>query len=194
MLLLYAIVIGLLAGRLAGGRVRHLEAVHLTWWGLALVGLAVQLVLFAPPVAERIGAAGTAIYVASTLAVLAALFRNLDQPGFTLIAIGAIANLIPVLANGGAMPSDPSAWLALTGSAELPTAAFSNSVLIGPETNFPFLGDVFVLPRPWPLANVFSIGDVLIGIGAVWFLVRAMRGPSERRAPDQLPSPTTASR
>jgi hypothetical protein len=193
-LLLYAIAIGLLVGRLAGGRVRDLERVQITWWGLAIGGLLVQLVLFAPPVADRIGAVGPAIYVLSTIAVLAALMRNLEQPGFTLIAIGAVANLIPVLANGGAMPSDPAAWLALTGTAELPVPGFSNSVLIGPETNFPFLGDVFVLPRPWPLANVFSIGDVLIGIGAAWFLIRAMREPAESRAHDQLPSPTTASR
>jgi hypothetical protein len=32
-----------------------------------------------------------------------------------------------------------------------------------------------VLPRPMPFANVFSIGDVLIGSGAVVFLVRTMR-------------------
>ena len=42
----------------------------------------------------------------STLAVLAALMRNLEQPGFTLIAIGGVANLIAILANGGAMPSE----------------------------------------------------------------------------------------
>jgi hypothetical protein len=194
MLLLYAIAIGLLVGRLAGGRVRNLERVHITWWGVAVAGLVVQLVLFAPPVAERIGPAGPPLYVISTIAVLVALLRNLDRPGFTVIAIGAVANLIPVLANGGAMPSDPEAWLALTGAAELPISGFSNSVLIGPETNFPFLGDVFVLPRPWPLANVFSIGDVLIGVGAAWFLIRAMRGPSESPVAEQLPTPTPASR
>jgi hypothetical protein len=194
MLLLYAIAIGMIVGRLLGGRVRNLERVHIKWWGVAVSGLLVQLVLFAPPVAERIGSAGPPIYVLSTLAVLAALMRNLEQPGFTLIAIGAIANLIPILANGGAMPSDPDAWLTLTGVAQLPTTAFSNSVLIGPETNFPFLGDVFVLPRPWPFANVFSIGDVLVGIGATWFLIRAMHGPSTSRLPDPLPTPTVASR
>jgi hypothetical protein len=194
MILLYAIAIGLLLGRLAGGRVRDLERVHLTWWGVALAGLGVQLVLFAPPVAERIGSAGVPLYVGSTLAVLAALLRNLEQPGFTLIAIGAVANLIAILSNGGAMPSDPDAWLALTGVAALPVNHFSNSVLIGPETNFPFLGDVFVLPRPWPFANVFSIGDVLVGIGAAWFLIRSMRGPSQPRVPDHLPAPTIAGR
>ena len=55
---------------------------------------------------------------------------------------------------------------------------FSNSVLIGPDTSFPFLGDVFVWPRPLPLANVFSIGDAVIAVGAVVFLVDRMRRPA----------------
>ena len=178
MLLLYAIAIGLLIGRLAGGRVGNLERVQITWWGLALGGLMVQLVLFTPFVAERIGAAGSPIYVISTLVVLAALCRNLTQPGFPLIAVGAVANLVAILTNGGAMPSDPVAWMALTGKPELPVTGFSNSVLMGPGTNFAFLGDIFVFPRPLPFANVFSIGDVLIGVGAGWFIIRAMRQPS----------------
>ena len=66
------------------------------------------------------GAEGPVIYVASTLAVLAALLRNLALPGLAIIAVGAILNLVPVLANGGAMPSAPEAWLALNGVAELP--------------------------------------------------------------------------
>jgi hypothetical protein len=33
-----------------------------------------------------------------------------------------------------------------------------------------------VLPHPFPFANIFSIGDVAIGIGAVIFLVAAMKG------------------
>ncbi|CAN5857132.1 DUF5317 domain-containing protein [soil metagenome] len=178
MLLLYSIAIGLLIGRLAGGRIHHLEGARFTWWQLALAGLAVQLVLFAGPVASRVGALGPAIYVASTLVVMAALLRNLGQPGFVVIAAGATLNLVAVIANGGAMPSSPEAWMALNGVPELPVTHFSNSVLIGPDTPFAWLGDVFVFPRPLPLANVFSIGDVLIAVGAVIFLVFAMRGRS----------------
>lgn len=180
MLLLYSIVAGLAIGRLAGGRVRNLEGVDFTWWQLALAGLTVQLVLFAGPVAERVGSEGPLIYVASTLMVMAALLRNLALPGVAVIAVGGILNLVPIIANGGAMPSAPEAWLALDGVATLPVSHFSNSVLIGPETLFPFLGDVFVWPRPLPLANVFSIGDAVIAVGAVVFLVAAMRRPMQR--------------
>lgn len=183
MLLLYSIAAGLIVGRLLGGRVRNLEHVHFVWWQLALAGLFVQLVLFAGPVEERVGPEGPAIYVLSTLAVMVALLRNLRLPGLAIIAVGATLNLVPVLANGGAMPSAPEAWLQLTGVAALPVTHFSNSVLIGRDTLFPFLGDVFVFPRPLPMANVFSIGDAVIALGAVVFLVGAMRRTGEPRPP-----------
>ena len=73
------------------------------------------------------------------------------------------------------MPSDPAAWLTLTGVAAVPTDDFTNSVLMGPGTALPWLGDVFVLPRPIPLANVFSVGDVLIALGIAWCVARSMR-------------------
>jgi hypothetical protein len=179
-LLLYAIAAGLLIGRLLGGRVRYLESVHLAWWPLALGGLVVQIVLFADPTAERIGSAGPAIYVASTLVVLAALLRNVALPGLAIIAVGAVLNLLPILANGGLMPSSPEAWLALTGEPRLPVSGFTNVVLSAPDTAFAYLGDNYVWPRPLPLATVFSIGDAVIALGAIVFLVAAMQPPGTR--------------
>ena len=185
MILLYAIAAGLLAGRLTGGRIEALGTTRIAWLPVALGGLLIQALLFSSPVATRIGDAGPAIYVGSTLAVFAALLRNLRSPGFALIAVGALCNLVAILANGGAMPSSPDAWLALDGVARVPAGEYTNSVLAGPATAFPWLGDIFVLPRPIPLANVFSIGDVLIGLGAIRYQVVAMHRP----LPDGRPTP-----
>jgi hypothetical protein len=114
--------------------------------------------------------------VLSTVAVLMALVINLRQPGFWLIIIGALANFTVIVLNGGQMPASPDAWAALTGIAAVPTTEFSNSVLAGPHTVFAFLGDNFVLPEPFPFANVFSIGDVLIGAGGGLFVYQQMHG------------------
>ena len=191
MLLLYSIAAGLLIGRLLGGRVRNLERVRFAWWQLALVGLLVQLVLFADPIQARIGAAGPPIYVASTLAVLAALLRNVRYPGLAVLAVGAVLNLVPIIANGGYMPSSPEVWQELTGSPTLPVEHYSNVVLIGPTTAFPFLGDIFTFPRPLPMATAFSLGDAVIAVGAVIFLVHAMREPAKPAAavPPTTPQP-----
>ena len=65
----------------------------------------------------------------------------------------------------------------------LPKEGYTNSrlvdgVVLGPLT------DLFAMPAWLPVANVFSVGDVLIGVGAAIAIVAAMhgRGPLERRA------------
>jgi len=193
-LLLYSIAAGLLIGRVLGGRVRNIEHVRFVWWQLALAGLAIQLLLFADPIQERVGAEGPFIYVISTLAVLVALLRNLRLPGLAVIAVGAVLNLIPILTNGGYMPSSPDVWRELTGVAAVPVAYYSNVTLIGPDTWFPFLGDVFVFPRPLPMATAFSLGDAVIAAGAVIFLVIAMRSPAPSRPGLATVNPQPAAR
>jgi hypothetical protein len=193
-LLLYSIVAGLLIGRALGGRVRNIEHVRFVWWQLALAGLAVQLLLFADPIQERVGAEGPVIYVVSTVAVLIALLRNLRLPGLAIIATGAVLNLIPILTNGGFMPSSPDAWRELTGVAAVPVAYYSNVMLIGPDTWFPFLGDVFIFPRPLPMATAFSLGDAVIAVGAIVFLVSAMRSRAPSAPAVATPSPLPAAR
>jgi hypothetical protein len=174
MLLLYFIGAGLILGRLAGGRLDALGSVRFRLWPLALAGLAFQLLLFSGPVADRVGDLGPPLYVASSLVVFVALLPNLSLPGLPLVALGAVLNLVAIVANGGFMPSSPEAWAGLNGIAAVPTDAYSNSALAGEGTQLLFLGDIFFLPRPLPFANVFSIGDLLIGLGATLFLLRTM--------------------
>ncbi len=185
MLLLYFVVAGLLLGAVTRGRFAALADVRFRWWALALGGMAFQVLLFGDALGSRVGAAGPALYVLSTAVVLAALLRNVRLAGFPIIALGASINLAVIVANGGQMPAEPNAFAALNGLPIIPTALFSNSILAGSHTVLPFLGDVMVLPRPLPFANVFSIGDVIIGLGAMVFIVRTMH--AGRVAPDVAP-------
>lgn len=175
MLLLYAVLIGLLIGLLSGGKLAALATARFRWWGLALFGLLFQLLLFSPPVVTLVGDLGPALYVGSTGLVLVALLPNLRQPGFAVLALGALLNFAAITLNGGLMPAAPAAFEALNGVGRVPVEHFSNSQLIGPATLLPWLGDIFVLPRPIPLANVFSLGDALIGLGGTLYIVQTMR-------------------
>jgi hypothetical protein len=175
MLLLYAVLIGLLVGSITHGSLKGLADARVRLWPVALLGLVFQVALFSTPMADMVGAWGPVLYVLSTVVVLMALVVNVRQPGFWLITLGALLNFVVIIANGGQMPASPAALALLTGHAAVPSEVFSNSVVAGPHTVLPLLGDIYVLPRPIPFANVFSIGDVLIGAGGALWLVRVMQ-------------------
>jgi hypothetical protein len=103
--------------------------------------------------------------------VLVSLLANLRVAGIALIAAGAVSNLAAIVANGGAMPVRPET-LAAAGMG--PGDGFSNSVVTTAPALEP-LTDVFAMPSWVPLANVFSVGDVLIGAGVVAAIAAAMR-------------------
>ncbi len=171
MFVIYAVPLGLLAGRLLGGRLAGLAMMRFRWAWLAIGGLATQVILFGGAVDRLIGAAGPALYVASTVVVLIAVLANLRLPGLPLVALGAASNLAAILANGGSMPADPGAY-ALAGLER--GGGFSNSVVTETPA-LPPLTDIYALPDAFPFANVFSIGDVLIGLGVVVVIAMGMR-------------------
>ena len=173
MFILYAVAAGIVAGYLLGGRLDRLASIRLRWPWLAVAGLAVQLVLFAPVVADRVGSLGTPLYLGSTAAVLLFVVRNVRVPGLAVIALGALTNLVAILANGGTMPASPAA-LSVAGRAT--GSGFSNSTEMEAPALAP-LTDVLALPAGLPLANVFSIGDVLIGAGIAIAIAWGMRRP-----------------
>ena len=173
MFMLWAIPIGMVAGLAAGGSLANLSSFRLRWAGLAVAGLLIQLVLFTRFGYSIVGGAGPAIYIATTLAVFATVVRNIRLTGMPIVALGALSNLAAIAANGGSMPADPAA-LAIAG---LEAEPHTNSVVLASPALQP-LTDIFALPAWLPLANVFSIGDVLIGVGLVIVIATAMRRPA----------------
>ncbi|HEY8437365.1 MAG TPA: DUF5317 domain-containing protein [Candidatus Limnocylindrales bacterium] len=172
MFILYALVAGVLIGALGGGRLMRLADLRLHWAPLILGGFLVQVILFTDAVAARIGAAGPPLYVASTILVAVAVLRNVRVPGVPVIAVGAASNLAAILANGGYMPASPSALASLGKSAPV---IYSNSAVV-PAPALEWLTDRFALPVWVPFANVFSVGDVLLGVGVAILIASAMLG------------------
>jgi hypothetical protein len=174
MFILYAVLLGLVAGRLTGGGMERLARLRLRWSAAIAFGLVAQLALFSAPVAQYVGQLGPFLYVVSMIVVTAAVIRNAAIPGMPLVAAGALANLVAVVANGGFMPASPAA---LAAAGRVTPAVYSNTVVSSSPWFWP-LTDIFALPSWMPLANVFSVGDVLIGSGIAVTLILAMRRPT----------------
>ena len=64
------------------------------------------------------------------------------------------------------MPASASAWH--TAGFPTITGEFENSNVVH-GARLPWLGDVFAIPKGWPFANVFSVGDVVVVIAVAYF-------------------------
>lgn len=175
MFILYAVVAGLLIGFLFGGRLEAIAEARFRWGWLAILALAIQLVLFSP-LAGGIGDASRWIYVGSTVLVVVVVLANLRLAGVPIVLLGALSNLAAIVANGGSMPASPGALAALGASVH---SGPTNSILVDHPVLEP-LTDIFAMPSWLPFANIFSIGDVLIGIGVATAIAAAMRLRADR--------------
>jgi MFS transporter, DHA3 family, macrolide efflux protein len=154
-------VLAVLTVPLARGRFSRLAEVRIAAPAALLASLLAQVLVLrvlreGDPLLLGLG------HVSTYLLAAVFVWRNRHIPGLWLVALGGMANLAAISANGGVMPASPEAW-AVAGLPE--KVAFSNSATVE-GARLAFLGDVFAIPSPLPLANVFSVGDVLLIAGA----------------------------
>lgn len=176
MLILACVLLAVGLVPLTGGRLSRLAELRWRRRWLLVLALAVQVVVMqVPGVPTSLAAAAHLVTyaMAGTFVVL-----NRRVRGLLLLALGAACNGVTIALNGGTLPSTAAAR-ALAGLADDP--GFANSGVVAHPV-LAFLGDNFAVPAPLPLANVFSIGDVLILAGACWVLFAATR-PCDRGAP-----------
>lgn len=186
MFLLLMALAGVVLGLARGGRLANFLQVRFCAWQLLLAALAVQLVLFSnlPVIGGLALTYGPYAYLLSLLLVMAGIALNARNYAFPVVLLGAGLNFLAIASNGGQMPA-PEGNLLLAAGPETVEAVrnatyFSNSVLMSESTRLWFLGDVFLLPPPFPLANVFSAGDVLIGLGILLFLQHSLVWPDRQ--------------
>ena len=170
MFILYAIPIGLIAGVLVGGRFENLATVRFRLGPVAALALAIQLVLFSALADGLPQGVVRVTYVISTLLVIGVVLANLRLRGVPVIVVGALCNLAAVVANGGAMPASPGALAALG----FGVGGHTSSISVGQPALEP-LTDIFAMPAWMPFANIFSVGDVIIGMGVAIAIAAAMR-------------------
>ncbi len=170
-----AVLSPLVAGRWpAGLLVEHRwRLVGLVWLALALQVVAFTLAL---P-----GGLVTTLHLLTYAAAAGFLWANRRLSGAWIIGAGALANGVTIALNGGVLPASAGAMEA----AGIDPAAVANVAVLD-HPILPWLGDVFAWPAPLPLANTFSVGDVLIVVGAfvaAWTGTRRIGAPPPDREP-----------
>jgi hypothetical protein len=153
---------------LAGGRLLGLLDLHLRYAWLALAGLLAQIIVISV-VPRGSPTLHDVVHILTYVAAGAFVLANRHIPGIGLTALGGALNMAAIAANGGVMPASPSA-LATAGIVEH-AGSYANSAAVS-HPHLAWLGDVFATPSSLPLANVFSVGDVLIMAGVLVLLHR----------------------
>jgi Family of unknown function (DUF5317) len=148
---------------LAGGRLGALAEVRFRARGILAASIVAQIVIISL-LPGGSAALHDAVHIGSYVAVAVFVVANRRIPWVWLVALGGALNFAAIVANGGVMPATPRA-LQAAGMVVDP-AEFTNSGAVA-HPHLQFLGDVFWLPSSWPVSNVFSVGDVLIVLGAL---------------------------
>jgi Family of unknown function (DUF5317) len=155
---------------LSGGHLSQLADLHLRCPWAAPLALALQvLIISVAPTGS------TSLHAAAHIATYGLggifLWTNRRLPGGPLIATGALANAVAIVANAGTMPASATAQRL----AGLKTGnGFQNSAHLA-HPHLLWLSDIIPVPGPWPLGNVLSIGDIIIFTGMLVLLHRTCR-------------------
>jgi hypothetical protein len=172
---------GLLAvvvGTAFGGRVGRLADLRFRGTSLIVVALAAQVAAYpSGALPWHTGdAVATFLWVGSYALLIAATFANGHIHGIGFVALGMACNLAAILTNGGHMPALPHA-AAATGV----EGVHANSAALA-HPHLALLVDRWVAPGWVPMANVFSIGDVILFAAGFAVVLIAMGPRLPRRA------------
>jgi DHA3 family macrolide efflux protein-like MFS transporter len=190
-MLIGGILLGLIAGLLAGGSLGNLASIRLRW--IALLFMAV-LVRFATEGAieariELVNDLRLPLFGLSFGLLLTGLWVNRAHPGLSLAFIGILLNTIAILANAGYMPIWLESFKAAGFDPAAPYSPFHTMLTdTGLTANFLLragpLGDILPIPIPG-IRNVASIGDLFLSAGLGFFLfATVLRSPAEAVAED----------
>ncbi|HEX9898864.1 MAG TPA: DUF5317 domain-containing protein [Candidatus Methylomirabilis sp.] len=175
MILFFPLAFGLAFGWLRRGRLASLAALPVrgAWLPLVAVGLQLAFVFFSHadpgvPSSVRVG-----VLLATYGGLIGFLLLNRRLPGVGFLLLGASLNAAVMAANGGYMPITPEALARsghegqiVTRDGSLFVYGSKDIVLEAGDTRLGFLSDVYGIPEELPFSATFSLGDVLIGLGA----------------------------
>lgn len=180
MILLLAVLAGLISviirTQYSGGKLNFTK-LHKVW--LVPLGFLPQLMVYQlPGLRSRVTDDLAAIaLVSSQLILLVFVFYNRRYPGLMLLGIGLGMNLVVILVNGGLMPISPDTVTRLVPDAPRDAWEIGRRFGVSKDIILPvnqsrlwWLSDQLLSPEWSPYKVAFSLGDILIAVGAFWSL------------------------
>lgn len=185
-----AVLLGLVAGWLRGGRTLNIGNLEFKGWVLIVIGFLIQMLPMLLGRMSWMAHNGPVVAFSTLVVVFFIVVLNFDKRGFWLVAVGAVLNIVTMAFHGLKMPIY-LAGLRNAGRVELLDSVTNNAVLnyVGIETFTQwsdYLGKVIVLPSAYPLAQVITVGDALMSIGLFLFVMGQMTSSVYSRSKSRM--------
>lgn len=174
-------ILSLLIAKLRGGQFKNLENIYIRGWFLLIVAGIIQGSL---SLVKKLDTqwgnnliSNYLIYVIiisyGLLIITVAL--NIKKNYMKIFLIGIILNFIVIVGNGGQMPVSLEGVKGIHTETTLPERGFDiKHRAVTKDTVFVYLADIILIPRPYPLLKILSIGDVFLILGMFVFFQEEM--------------------
>lgn len=169
-----AVVLGISIGLVRNGSLRNISITKIRGWFLILLALVLQVITFIFPNISIVQSYEKQFYIVTAVLIILTLIINLDKKGIWIILIGALLNYVVVFINGFKMPIYFEG-LKLAGLDHMvegiKNGEIVNYMSLDKVTNWTkHFGKYIVIPKPYPMAKVISIGDIIMSLGIVLFI------------------------
>lgn len=173
----FVVVLSLVLGVLTGGKLSRLGELKLERFGWILASFAVKFgsVLLLQGKVEPSPALCTAISLATYLMLFYGLYPNLKLPGFAPMTLGMFLNFLVIIVNGGRMPVDPNGiGMSLLESRVQDLGVSLTHQVISDDVRLRPFADIFGWKFLSKTPTTFSVGDILMAAGVLWFILHTL--------------------
>lgn len=174
-------LIGLAFAWIKNGRLRNIEKLHINAWYLFLLSALIQISLSLGQglnlkfIENIIKNHFFILHLFTYILLILGVLFNINKTFMKFIFIGILLNAMVIFSNGGKMP------VAINGlkdidnySQEIDRDFDIKHKNIDKNTRLPYLADIIIIPKPYPLARIISIGDIFIMLGVFVFFPENM--------------------
>jgi hypothetical protein len=168
-----SVVLAIIIGYIGKGRIRNLEHAEIKGIHLVTAAFLVDItlnIMIKLNVLYR-GSLTFIVYFAMYCLLFWFIYMNRKSVYILMVGFGFLLNAIVIFSNGGAMPCGIRAMKAV--GLNVDVAQKGLYVLVDEGTRFWFLGDV--IPFSFISKQIVSIGDIVLAIGLMLFIITEMR-------------------
>lgn len=183
---LEASIISIFIAKIRKGKFMNLEEVDIRGWYLFIISALLQASL---SILKKLDISILNItfndyfiyvYVFSYILIMICVGLNIKSLYMKIFLIGIILNFIVIFANGGQMPVSLDGIRGIHIEANLPKSEFDiKHKAVDENTKLVYLSDIILIPPPYILPKILSIGDIFLIAGLFTFFQKEMlRGKS----------------